>query len=303
MKVKNYSFRIDDGPIALSDFFAFIESDDRESYAYNGLKRLLYVKVHGPFVTGMIVSPKDHKTYLAIQKQGERLTIKAHEIEDGSQLCDFNIFIINPASGNGIYTHYHGGMSLDTLDGYLNLFYKRCKRKTLQRERKLELVKQNLEEDEIEAILDEECRGDIRIFPVYRAEEIADIVKSLSEVRAVSISTKTSFGSPGQSSPFDDADLDYTLHRWKIKAGVVGHPSIKDKLLAFLGKNQIEDGSVRGRMAGQEIKDIPFRLDPVTYDEQDFDDILKDFEIEPKDYESTEVFKVASEVAKRLGVI
>lgn len=303
MKVKNYSFKMDEGPVPLDAFFTFVVNDDRESYAYNGLKRLLYVKQHPTFFTGMIVSPKDHKTYLAIQKQGERLTIKAHEVDDGSQLCDFNIFILNPQTGHGVYTHYHGGMSLDTVEGYFNLFYKRCKRKTIQRERKIALVQQGLDEDEIETILDDECRGDISIFPVYRAEEIKDIINSLSEIRAVSVSTKTTFGVPGQSTPFDDTDLDYTMHKWKIKAGVVNTQGIKTKLLAFLNNHRVEDGTVRGRYTGEDIKNIPFRLDPVTYDEQDFDDILKDFEIEPQDYETTEVYSVAKQVAERLGVI
>ena len=166
MKVKNYSFKVHEGPISLTDFFTFIADDDKESYSYNGLTRLLYVKQHDAYFTGMIVSPKDHKTYLAIQRQGERLTIKANEIEDGSQLCDFNIFIINPKMAQGVYTHYHGGMSLDTLDGYFNRFYKRCKRKTIQKDRKIVLLQQGLDEDEIERILDDECREELKIFPM-----------------------------------------------------------------------------------------------------------------------------------------
>jgi len=203
----------------------------------------------------------------------------------------------------GVYTHYHGGMSLDTLDGYFNRFYKRCKRKTIQKDRKIVLLQQGLDEDEIERILDDECREELKIFPVYRTEEIQDIIGQLSEIRAVCVSTKTGIGTPGQSVPFDDEDLDYTFHKWKIKAGRVDQQSIKDKLLTYLQGNTIENGSVRGRASGEEIKDIPFKLDPVTYDESDFDDILQDFEIEPQEYETTRVYDVALKVATRLGVV
>ena len=74
----------------------------------------MYVKDIGTYYAGLLITTKDHKKFLEFTHDAENAKLQAKDVTEGAQLADFNFFLINKATGRGIYQYYHNSCSLNT---------------------------------------------------------------------------------------------------------------------------------------------------------------------------------------------
>lgn len=63
------------------------------------------------FYTGLLITVKDQKSFCQLQNDGGKFKIKISELEKGSQMMDFNYFVLHKKTFCGIYQHYNASCS------------------------------------------------------------------------------------------------------------------------------------------------------------------------------------------------
>jgi hypothetical protein len=109
VKVRFLGFTIDcKGELTLAQLMNFVK--DQDAYGFAGYQRLIRAAEKDGYFVGLVVTFKTQRRICELEK--EELVIQVRELEAGKSIVDFNFFVINQATGRGLYQHYHHSMSL-----------------------------------------------------------------------------------------------------------------------------------------------------------------------------------------------
>lgn len=99
--------------ITLDEFFTHLAKLKDTPIRFANYDRLLYVGTRGGYHVGLFLKIKDQRRSPEIMNDSGVYKISVRELNEGSNLCDFNFFAINKATGRGMYQHYHQSCSLN----------------------------------------------------------------------------------------------------------------------------------------------------------------------------------------------
>lgn len=104
------------GILSLSSFFTWLARANPAVPEVSGGHRLLFLNEthHAEYCAGLVVTVKDHRTYCELVSSGGSLLVKVNELDKDSSLMEFNFFVINKATGAGLYQHYHQSCSANS---------------------------------------------------------------------------------------------------------------------------------------------------------------------------------------------
>jgi hypothetical protein len=83
--------------------------------------RIMYVdeQSDNEFVSGLIVTSKDQKSFLKMSAVAGKYKIKSADLTGDDRIMEFNFFVVNKSNGIGLYQYYRGSCSSVTMGSFL----------------------------------------------------------------------------------------------------------------------------------------------------------------------------------------
>jgi hypothetical protein len=83
--------------------------------------RIMYVddQSDNEFVSGLIVTSKDQKSFLRMSAVAGKYKIKSTDLTGDDRIMEFNFFVVNKSNGIGLYQYYRGSCSAVTMGSFL----------------------------------------------------------------------------------------------------------------------------------------------------------------------------------------
>jgi len=116
-----FSFSTESTTLGLDDYIDHIVRNHGETHELGEHNRILFFNTtHSKnYYVGLLVTVKDQKTFCQLVKKSGHLVVKVNELDDDSNLMDFNFFVLHKTTGFGIYQYYHQSCSVNSF-GYFN---------------------------------------------------------------------------------------------------------------------------------------------------------------------------------------
>lgn len=99
--------------ITLEEFFNHLATLNGKPEKFGEYDRLLSVGTRGDYYVGLFLKIKDQRRSPEITNAGGKFTISVRSLAEGTNLVDFNFFIINKKTQRGMYQYYHQSCSLN----------------------------------------------------------------------------------------------------------------------------------------------------------------------------------------------
>lgn len=122
--------------ITLEDFFKHLAKLKDVETAYANYNRLLYVGERGNYYLGLFITIKDQRRSPEIKNESGVYKINVRSLEEGTNLVDFNFFVINKTTQRGLYQHYHHSCSLNQFGIFCQRQYEDLKQARIDAELK-----------------------------------------------------------------------------------------------------------------------------------------------------------------------
>lgn len=104
---------------SLKDFFTSQFLKTIGNIKVSAYPREVYVKNDNEYIYGLMVTVKDQKSYCELISKGGKKVIDVKNLTNGSQMMEFNFFLIDRKNNAGIFQHYHNSLSLSGLGYFL----------------------------------------------------------------------------------------------------------------------------------------------------------------------------------------
>lgn len=226
---------------------------------------------------GVLLTIKDEKAFCKMRRaRGGRFTISPEELEEGTNMVAFNFFILNSATGRGLYQHYNHSASTNTFCGFCS-------------ERFRGLKKARIEEAARKAGLDPESRSirvrqiknrfsdKLRYSVLIRQEAFDELVRDLSSIKSFDFE----FATLGEKEK-DFLPLGEHAKRVSHRMVFSNNPSPHQIKNGIIGLNRI--GLKRGKVKGIDPNgnEAVYKVmnNHQSFAEFDYDEVIRTVEID-----------------------
>lgn len=124
MKLRVLGFRVAAKNLNVEQFFTKIGQTEDE-FEFRGLSRILKTYKGKQLMLGLVLTIRDQKLFYELRRTKGTVHVGRREVGENGQdgLIEFNFFVVNPASGVGLYQSYHHAMSLSIFGAMLKSKY------------------------------------------------------------------------------------------------------------------------------------------------------------------------------------
>jgi len=123
IKICAYSLQSGNG-ITLTEFFTSLAAKGIHSVD----DALLAVIIDGHTACGILLSPRDAKSFCTLTQNGAQIQIRAEDLAAGKIVADFNFFIFDLHRGFGLYQSYYRSAPLQEFLSYLRTAWRTTKK-------------------------------------------------------------------------------------------------------------------------------------------------------------------------------
>lgn len=180
MKVSVHAFKLDfKKGINGNTLVKFIKRKQGKEFEFKGAKRVLFMDEKDSFHTGLLLTIRDNKSLVQLQKERNEINISVLEIEKDKWMFDFNAFIIHKASSRGLYMQYRGSCTINQFGVFLSDSYAELRKKAVTHK-----IEEGYSPAEAEKLVSPRLGWDV----VYRKNDFEEAMKELSYIGSVGIS-------------------------------------------------------------------------------------------------------------------
>lgn len=97
--------------------------------------RILAICKKDGFWVGVLLTIKNIKAYCQLKNDGKEFIITPKELDENSNMVDFNFFAIKPESGRGLYQYYHNSAGTNTFCAFCRKRYNEYRNLLIEKER------------------------------------------------------------------------------------------------------------------------------------------------------------------------
>jgi hypothetical protein len=294
MQIKVYAFELQQGDgFTLPEFLEELGKEsskliDQDYY-------LPLIKIDANYV-GLLLRPKESKKFCKIKTGQGKFTVTAEQLEAGTNLADFNFFIINPSTGRGLYQYYHRSTATSE---FLQILKHRWNSQRVPRFTK---AIENTNTEEARKAVKKSFRRNLKGRLVYRADSFAKKLGTISRFTSLDFSIGTTIRNEGRfllSSDFSPAKDELRGLSAQIRFAQTANMNQVRTLISGLANAHKLD---RARVDGEDENGIEvyYKLynDADIFEEYNFDEMVNLLEISSDDLSGT--VKKANLVAKLL---
>lgn len=221
------------------------------------------------YYLGLMVTVKDHKAFCELINNSGNLSVKVNELDENSNLMDFNFFVVNKTTGFGMYQYYHQSCSLNSFgyfnnrkfsdfkDGIINLAIAEISEHE-QTEKKQKAVKQKY-------------KGSLKWEILIRPENLKELILEFQRVKAFEYCFSTLTVPEPIFKPLDKyVNKERTKLSFNTKAPT---NSLADIISDFVSNRDINNGKIVGTDADGIDRVLRIMNNPDNYGEYSYDDI------------------------------
>jgi len=264
------------GVVTPEQFHLHLRSLNRKQIPFGGYTRVCVAAItHGQYV-GAFLTIKDQKRYATIDGS---LKVTIREILEGTQMIDFNFFVLSKNSKNnairGLYSAYKGSTTLGKFNRFVTQQYDILKEKLIAEESKHGT--RTFTEDEKanqKRQVERKYSSTIGTTQLFREEDWDAQMEQLKRLSSLRVdSTFLTNEQPWwkfSSSAINSQKLEISF------SATADQPGLKAEVKQLI----MSKGILRGKIKGKDEEDFDEAIDllktPTSYKAYDYDDIAKE---------------------------
>lgn len=108
-----FSIEVPDS-LPLSELMASLAAEKANFEHVDDIGRFMYIDntSNSKYYLGLMLTVKNQRTFCELKENGGAPKIQVNSLDDDSKITEFNFFVINKASGIGLYQYYHQSCSI-----------------------------------------------------------------------------------------------------------------------------------------------------------------------------------------------
>jgi len=277
--------------ITVAEFFAHLATLKGKPERFSEHDRLLYVGTRGDYHVGLFLKLKDQRRSAEIARSGTAFRVTVRELEEGTNLIDFNFFILHKQTGRGVYQHYHQSCSLNQFGIFCSNHYDELKKSKIATAHAANGPSLPSEDQKKRA--DRAFKGSLTWENMVRKEALSKLLRELDRIKFFDFTLTTIEDNDALVRPLKAYAK---KNRRIVRFGSNGSGLIP----AIVGIAQ-RSGITGGRVGGvdAENRERVFRLieNPDTFGEYEYDELANDTVLNLANVEQSPFFE------RMLGIV
>ena len=289
--------------LSLVALFQELKQRQGQEQEFGDYNRLIFVDEVTKYHIGLILTAKDYRHFCEMHREGSGFRINVHEVADGTNLIDFNFFVIHKLTGRGLYQYYHNSC-------HPNVFSRFCSRVVSSlREGGMNAAVSAAGGDDIDANakrrIERQYRGRMEWQLLVRREAFEVLIRKFQHIGNFELD----FGTiePEQERLF--GGLQGVWHRLRHRVSFRRSATLVERAKAIIDfvhdNSAISFAAVHGK--DEDGLDATLRLarNPDSFAHYDFDEMARHMTVDPTTFKDSplmkRLLKHATEEASMLG--
>lgn len=298
MKAYAFGFQFRTFPaIPPRDFVQFLINRDVDEFDYARLRRVLVVTKIGSRIGGMLVTSREHRNQTILQSDADgNRTVRVRSPGENIDPADLNFFLFNPKAhpnqpaARGIYVAYRGSCSTRMFGKILgNRFnINSSEQKQLASEHEESECEGPLSSEKRKQLSERFPRGKFRFDQLVDRRTFDDRLKELKRISAFDYHVPVIEDATYQSgSHFVDTEK----RTISIKMRSRENPRLFEWLRGFIGRQNIDHGTVRGADSNNQDRDIRLDQDILSFASFLHDDVVASENVRINTFHQAPIFR------------
>lgn len=184
MKIYVYGFEWRLGNrITLEEFQTYLHGLNGREYRQGADKEhILAVTRHQDWWTGLMLTTRSAKSFCQMRRDQQAFTVTKAQLEDHTNMVDFNFFVISPETGRGLYQHYYQSATLDRFCGFCGSRFNELREAKIQ----AECDALGTPTDRQKQAIQQQYLDHLGHAPILRSGDFAQRVSQLAQVKELS---------------------------------------------------------------------------------------------------------------------
>jgi hypothetical protein len=189
MDVRYFGFSLftESKALSLLDFFQDIEREQYVAHKSNENEVRLYIdtKSDDLFYKGLVVTVKNQKRFCKFSGQNTIPKISVENLKGDDKLLDFNFFVVDKATGLGIYQHYHQSCAVNVFGQNLKGYYRKIRNAKIESDLAVaESLKGSKLEEKEKKLIRQKYTERLIFAPLHKKEDIEDLLASCNSINS-----------------------------------------------------------------------------------------------------------------------
>lgn len=253
--------------ISIDEFFEHLATLKGQPEKFGDYDRLLYVGSRDGYYVGLFLKIKDQKRSTEITGSGDQFKVTVRSLAEGTNLVDFNFFIINKVTCRGLYQYYHQSCSLNQFGLFCSQQYDGLKESRIETD-----LKQHGGDEapaKMQRKVKSQYKGSLRWENIVRSEKLEELLAALDTIKFFDFTLTT----------IDDSDALLTPLKpfAKKQRRIVRFRPSSDGVVNAIVSIVKSRGITQGRVGGVDAqnRECVYRLleNPDKFGEFEYDDI------------------------------
>lgn len=261
--------------ITISDLFDKIAANNGNPITLQNYGRFLYIDDLGDYYAGLLITTKNQKKFLEFKNDAKNSRIETKDVTQGSQLADFNYFLINKKTNRGIYQYYHNSCSLNTFGTLCKYYYDTHKEAEIAKAVKIE---KDVKLPKIRS----RYAGSLKWNILVKPENFKDLISRLSTISYVTVEVTTLAYKNTIFTPMANKakriSQKFTFPKDSAAAMLV------DEISDFAEHPDVASARVEGTDKAGHEQVIKLENTPDSFGSFDYDRIAATMNLSPKDF-------------------
>lgn len=171
-------------PLSLDDYVNHMISSHGQPHELGEHNRFIFFNTtHSKtYYVGLVVTVKDQKTFCELVKKSGKFVVKVNELDANSSLMDFNFFVINKATGFGMYQYYHQSFSINSFGHFNAQRFSKLSDDRVQTD--ISAIPESDRSVSKEKSIKKKYKGRLSWEILVRKENLKDLIEELQRVKA-----------------------------------------------------------------------------------------------------------------------
>lgn len=174
--------------IGLSSIMDALARQQVSAQEANGQGRFLFVDTasDSEYYLGLIVTVKNQRTFCELKETANSFKVQVNRLGRGSNIMEFNFFVVNKTSGIGLYQHYHQSCSIGQgMNLVKKCFYEVKQQK--REEKKNEFIAKGDSLSKAENKAKKQIKGFFKWHVLVRKDKLSIVLSELKKIKALEV--------------------------------------------------------------------------------------------------------------------